>query len=97
MQAVCETLQFDVGYLQIKNSNEFRRYVTICAQLAWSLTAQRPFYILEYQLRGAKFDDKRHRRFHSSDPSSSVITEVIWPGLVEQSTHFCVSKAVVVT
>jgi len=78
-------------------SDELRRFVTTCAQLAWSLTAQRPAYVLEYQLRGAVFDEDRHRRFHTSDPSSSVIAQVVWPGLVEQSTRFCVSKAVVVT
>ena len=97
LQAICERLQLDDRFLSIKSATEFHRYVTTCAQLAWSLTAQRPFYVLEYQLRGAIFDDDRHQRFHTSDPSSSVVTQVIWPALVEQTTRFCVSKAVVVT
>ena len=83
--------------LSIKNSNELRRFVATCARLAWSLTTQRPPYVLEYQLGGAIFDDDRHRRFHTSDASSTAIVQVVWPGLVEQSTGFCVSKAVVVT
>jgi len=96
VQAICERCQLP-DQLSIKNTNELHRYVTTCAQLAWSLAAQRPSYVLEYQLKGAIFDDERHQRFHSSDASSSVVTEVIWPALVEQSTRFCVSKAVVIT
>ena len=96
VQAIYERLQLD-KHISIKNSNEFRRYVTTCAQLAWSLTAQRPSYELEYQLKGAMFDADRHERFHTSDSNSSVIRELIWPGLIELPTRFCVSKAVVIT
>jgi len=96
VQVIYEHLQFS-ELLPIMNSNELRRFVTACAQLAWSLSVQRPPYVLEYQLTGAIFDDDRHRRFHTSDASSTAIKEVVWPGLVEQSTGFCVSKAVVVT
>jgi len=96
VQVIYEHLQL-AEHLPIKNCDEFYRFVTTCAQLAWSLTVQRPPYVLEYQLRGAVFDDDRHRRFHTSDSSSTDITHVVWPGLVEQSTGFCVSKAVVVT
>lgn len=96
IEVIYEHLQL-AEHLPVKNSNKLRRFVAICARLAWSLTAQRPPYVLEYQLRGAIFDDDRHRRFHTSDPSSTAIVQVVWPGLVEQSTGFCVSKAVVVT
>jgi len=102
VQVINEHLQFS-ELLPIMNStgkatkSELRRFVTACAQLAWSLSVQRPPYVLEYQLTGAIFDDDRHRRFHTSDASSTAIKEVVWPGLVEQSTGFCVSKAVVVT
>jgi len=93
---VCEQLRSS-EHLPVKNSNELHRYITTCSQLAWSLTAQRRPYVLEHQLTGTIFDDDRHRRFHTSDPSSTAVKQVIWPGLVEQSTRFCVSKAVVVT
>jgi len=96
VQTIYERLRL-VEHLPVKNSNELRRYVTTCARLAWSLTAQRPTYVLEYQLKGAIFDGDRHQRFHTSDPSSSVVTQVVWPGLVEQSNRCCVSRAVVIT
>lgn len=97
VQAVYERLQLHKNNSAVNNSSELCHYVTTCAQLAWSLTAQRPSYALEYQLSGAVFDYSRHQRFHTSDPGSYVVTQVVWPGLVEQSTGVCVSRAVVVT
>lgn len=77
------------------------QFVATCFRLAWTLTVLRPPYCIAYDVtsddRMKLFTSDRHTRYYTSDPDSSVVKSVIWPGLEERHTGQCVCKAVVVT
>lgn len=79
----------------LRKCSELERFTEDSLKIAWALTIQNPRYVIEYD--ASEFREDRQVRFHSSDPGSKVIRAHLWPALLEQTTGFCVCKAVVIT
>ena len=95
-QEVCEqvwTTLYD--YPSLRKCTSLKEYIKEAVRLAWALTAQSPGYLLEYD--AGEFLEDKHTRFHSSDPDSSAIKQILWPVLLEGSNGPCVYKGVVIT
>lgn len=82
-------------YASLRQCSELERFTEDSLKIAWALTVQNPRYVIEFD--APEFREDRQVRFHSSNPGSKVIRAHLWPALIEQSTGFCVSKAVVIT
>lgn len=82
-------------YPSLKTCQPLKTYIEECVRLAWSLTVQNPPLVIDFDRRFFKPDC--HSRFHTSDPDSTQIKDILWPALLEGDNGPCVHKGVVVT
>lgn len=82
-------------YPILKTCNELLKYIHSACRTAWGLVNQTPPYYIEFQTM--KYDKQVHERFHTSNNECEIISEYIWPCLIDGRDRTCVAKGVVLT
>ncbi|KAL7667907.1 hypothetical protein ACOME3_008634 [Neoechinorhynchus agilis] len=88
------TLQEHIAFL--KGCRQFLDFINQCCRTAWGLVNQTPPFLIEFRVR--EFDQRVHERFHTSaNDTSDLISEYIWPALIDSGDMTCSAKGYVVT
>jgi len=79
----------------LKNCPALTTFIASAISIAWCCSVQSPPLIIEYTT--LDFKTEFHSRFITADAENEKIVSYVWPGLLDEETGTCLSRAVVIT